>query len=59
MAKREEGFAETFLQIFERLAGKESDLELVFRDLTLETAGLKMRLSGTIALNLKYHVKEE
>ena len=45
---------ETFLDIFEKLAGKESDLELIFKDLTLEAAGLKVKLSGTVVLNIKY-----
>ena len=53
------GFAETCAQIIERLAGKESDLELVFKDLTVEIAGMKAKLTGTIALNIKYSVKEK
>lgn len=51
------GFGETFLYIFEKLAGKQSDLELIFGDLTLEVAGLKMKLNGTVALNVKYYVE--
>lgn len=51
------GFPEKFLYIFERLAGKESDLELIFKDLTLEFAGLKAKLNGTVALNIKYSVE--
>ncbi len=46
--------ADTFLDIFEKLAGKESDLELIFKDLTLEAMGLKVKFSGIVALNIKY-----
>jgi hypothetical protein len=33
MSKKAENFPETFAQIIEKLAGKESDLEITFNDL--------------------------
>ncbi len=49
------GFAGTVAQVLEKLAGKESDLELKFKDLMIETAGLKTTLTGSILLNIAYY----
>jgi len=59
MKEKAEGFAEAFTQIIEKLAGKESDLELVFTDLGIEFAGMKPQLNGKISLNIKYYTKEK
>jgi len=58
MKEKTEGFAEKFAQVIEKLAGKESDLEFIFKDLTVEIAGMKPTLNGRILLNVKYYVKE-
>ena len=58
MAK-EESLSEAFVQIIEKLAGKESDLELIFKDLVLETVGIKTKLTGSVALNIKYYSEEK
>ncbi len=59
MNEKIEGFAGTCVQIIDKLAGKESDLELIFKDLTVEVGMFKAKLTGTIALNIKYAVKEK
>lgn len=48
------GFAEVLVQLIDKLAGKETDLELHFKDLTLEVAGLKAKLNGSIVLDVVY-----
>lgn len=59
MKEKTDSFADACVQIIEKLAGKESDLELIFKDLTLEFAGLKSKLTGTIALNIRYYSTEK
>jgi len=59
MTERVEGFAESVVQILEKLAGKESDLEFKFKDLVLEVAGLKTKLSGSMMLSIKYYREEK
>jgi hypothetical protein len=53
----EERFGKTVATLLEKLAGKESDLELKFKDLTVEVAGAKVKLTGCVILSLIY-VKE-
>lgn len=48
------GFAEGLAQLIEKLAGKETDFELNFKDLTVEVGGLKARLNGSIVLDIVY-----
>lgn len=57
--EKKEGFAETFAQVLEKLAGKESDLEFRFKDLTIETAGLKTKLTGSILVNIAYYPRRK
>ncbi|MFH1327236.1 MAG: hypothetical protein ABIH76_00040 [Candidatus Bathyarchaeota archaeon] len=57
--EQSESFAESFAQIIEKLAGKESDLEIVFKDLAVEAAGLRSTLNGKISFNVKYYTKEK
>ena len=52
-----EGFAKTFTEIMEKLAGKESDLELIFSNLALEIGGMKATLNGKVSFDIKYNVK--
>ena len=59
MTEKAISVADTFAQIIDKLAGKESDLELNFKDLTLEIAGMKAKLTGAIVLDIKYAVKEK
>jgi hypothetical protein len=57
MSKKAENFPETFAQIIEKLAGKESDLEITFNDLKVNIAGMEPTLNGKISFNIKYYVK--
>jgi len=57
--EKKEGFAETFAQVLEKLAGRESDLELKFKDLVIETAGLKTKLTGSILMNVAYYPRKK
>jgi len=50
----EEGFGKTLATLLEKLAGKESDLELNFKDLAVEVGGAKVKLAGTVVLNIRY-----
>ena len=57
--EKKEGFAETFAQVLEKLAGTESDLELKFKDFVIETAGLKTKLTGSILVNIAYYPRKK
>jgi hypothetical protein len=48
------GMAETLAQLIDKLAGKGTNLQLTFNDLTLEWAGLKTKLNGPIRLDILY-----
>lgn len=41
MEEKMKGFGEVLVQLIDKLAGKETDLVLHFKDLTLEVAGSK------------------
>lgn len=45
---------ETLAQLIDKLAGKGSDLEISFKDLRLEIAGLKFTLNGSVTLDILY-----
>lgn len=45
---------ETLAQLIDKLAGKGSDLEISFKDLRLEIAGLKVTLNGSVTLDILY-----
>lgn len=47
-------FGETLALLIERLVGKGSDIELSFKDLTVEVAGLKAKLTGSVVLDISY-----
>lgn len=48
------GMGETLAQLIDKLAGKGTNLQLTFNDLTLEWAGLKTKLNGAIVLDILY-----
>jgi hypothetical protein len=45
---------ETLAELIEKLAGKETNLQLSFKDLTFEWAGMKSKLNGAIVLDILY-----
>jgi len=52
-------FGQALLEIIERLAGKASSVELNFKDLTLNMAGVKTTLNGSITLNIQYATEKK
>lgn len=54
MAEIAKSWGEDVAQLIDKLAGKGSDLELNFKNLTLEVAGFKAKLNGSIVLNILY-----
>jgi len=48
------GLGETLAQLIDKLAGKGTNLQLTFKDLTLEWAGMKTKFNGTITLDILY-----
>ena len=59
MAGTIKGLGESMALLIEKLAGKGSNVELSFKDLTLEVAGLKTKLNGSVVLNILYVSKEK
>ncbi|MDH5449715.1 MAG: hypothetical protein OEX77_02275 [Candidatus Bathyarchaeota archaeon] len=59
MAETVKGLGESIALLVEKLAGKGSNLELSFNDLTLEVAGLKTKVNGSVVLNILYVSKEK
>jgi len=59
MAETIKGLGESIALLAEKLAGKGSNLELNFKDLTLEIAGLKTKINGTVVLDILYVSKEK
>jgi len=53
-AETMKGLGETLAQLIDKLAGKGTNLQLTFKDLTLEMAGLKTKLNGSIVLDILY-----
>lgn len=49
-----ENLGETLVKVIESLAGKGSNLELNFKDLTVDVGGVKAKLSGSVVLNVLY-----
>jgi len=41
-------------RIIDKLAGKKSDIKLSFQDLTLDTGIVKVKLNGSIVLDVLY-----
>lgn len=48
------GVGETLAELIDKLAGKGTNLQLTFNDLSLEWAGLKTRLNGSVVLDILY-----
>ena len=48
------GLGETLAQLIDKLAGKGTNLQLTFKDLTLEWAGMKTKLNGSITFDILY-----
>jgi len=59
MAETIKALGESIALLIEKLAGKGSNLELSFKDLTLEMAGLKTKINGSIVLDILYVSKEK
>ena len=54
MSEKIKDMGETLAQLIDKLAGKGSDIELRFKDLRLEIAGLKATLNGSVTLDILY-----
>lgn len=54
MAKAAKGFGETLTQLIDKLAGKGSDIKLNFQNLTLDIGRLKVKLNGSVVLDILY-----
>ena len=59
MAETIKELGESIALLVEKLAGKGSNLELSFKNLTFEVAGLKTKLNGSVVLNILYVSKEK
>jgi len=59
MAETIKALGDSIALLIEKLAGKGSNLELSFKDLTLEMAGLKTKINGSIVLDILYVSKEK
>jgi len=51
---RMENIGEIMLKMIDKLAGKESNLKLSFQDLTLDAGPAKVKLNGSIVLDVLY-----
>jgi len=49
-----ENIGEIMLKMIDKLAGKESNLKLSFQDLTLDAGPAKVKLNGSIVLDVLY-----
>jgi len=45
---------DTIIAVLDKLAGKKSDIKLSFEDVTLETGPLKVKVNGSIVLDIVY-----
>jgi hypothetical protein len=52
--KAAESMTDTMLEVMDKLAGKESDIKLSFEDLTLDLGMMKVKLNGSIVLDIVY-----
>lgn len=48
------GFNLAIAKLIEKLAGKVSNLELTFNDLTLDIIGVKAKLNGSVRMDILY-----
>ena len=54
MSQKTEDIGEIILKMIDKLAGKESNLKLSFQDLTLDAGPAKIKLNGSIVLDIVY-----
>jgi hypothetical protein len=54
MSKSSGDMGDTMLKLIDKLAGKESDIELSFQDLTLDMGVVKAKINGSIVLDILY-----
>ncbi len=54
-----EAFGDALLKVIEKLTGKASNVELNFKNLTLDVAGIKTILNGSVTLNIQYPTEEK
>ena len=54
-----DAFGEAMLKIIEKLTGKTSNVELNFKDLTLDMAGIKTILNGSVTLSIQYPTEKK
>lgn len=52
-------FGKTLIQLIDKLAGKKSDIKLSFQDLTVDTGLAKVRLNGSVVLDVVYVTEEK
>lgn len=52
--KETRGFNVAIAKLIDKLAGKVSNLELTFNDLTLEFVGLKAKLNGSVRMDILF-----
>ena len=52
-------FGDALLKIIEKLTGKASNVELNFKNLTLDVAGIKTTLNGSVNLNIQYATEKK
>ena len=50
---------QALLQIMDKLAGKASNVELNFKNLTLDVLGIKTTLNGSVTLNIQYATEKK
>ncbi len=53
------GLGETLAQLIDKLAGKGTNLQVTFKDLRLEWAGMKVSLNGSIVLDILYVLEKK
>jgi len=52
-------FGDALLKIIEKLTGKASNVEQSFKNLTLDVAGIKSTLNGSVTLNIQYATQKK
>ncbi len=59
LEKAANDFGEILIQLIDKLAGKKSDIKLSFQDLTLDTGMVKVKLNGSVVLDVLYVTEEK
>jgi hypothetical protein len=54
LEKNANDLGSVLLQLIDKLAGKKSDIKLSFQNLTLDTGMVKVKLNGSIILDVLY-----